>query len=143
MFGAYQFPFAAYFKMAVSRPGPPQDFSVACSLSEGLLAPWPSPGPCHHTSHATGVDGCADAWERAQVGAMAERGKVCGLRASKPDQEAVGRDSGERNPITGVARKKMCKVSHALDTGERMLLQWAVFRAWSGLGTIQMGNPGY
>jgi len=34
------------------------------------------------------------------------REKVRVLRASKPDQEAVGRDPGARNPIPGVARKK-------------------------------------
>ncbi len=48
---------------------------------------------------------------------MDERRKVCALRASKPDQEAVGRDSGDRNPITGVARKKMRRISHVLDMG--------------------------
>ncbi len=48
---------------------------------------------------------------------MDRRGKVCALRASKPDQEAVGRDSGGRNPKTGVAGKKMRMISQTLDMG--------------------------
>ena len=48
---------------------------------------------------------------------MAARGKVCALRAPKLDQEAVGRESNERNPETGAAGKKNEKNSDALDTG--------------------------
>ena len=53
-----------------------------------------------------------------------------------------GRESNERNPETGAAGKKNEKNSDALDTGGRMRLHYARFRAWSGFRYIQMGNPG-
>lgn len=74
---------------------------------------------------------------------MSGRVKVCALRASKPDQEAVGRDSGDRNPITGVARKEMRRVSHALDTGGGACNYKRRYSDPGAVsGYIPMGNPG-
>jgi len=64
----------------------------------------------------------ADAQEREEATAVDGRGKVGALRASLPGQEAVGRDPGGRNPITGVVRTKMRSISHTLNTGGSHIL---------------------
>ena len=53
-----------------------------------------------------------------------------------------GRECDKRNPDTGAAGNNNEKNSDVLDTGGRMLLQWARSRAWNGFRYIQMGNPG-
>ncbi len=73
---------------------------------------------------------------------MAARGKVCALRASEPDQEAIGGDSNERNPESGAAGGKNGRFPICLARGGARDYNRHRSEPGSIPGQTQMGNIG-